>query len=370
MQTAADREFAHSSWIEIESLRDELERVIGGSKRLRNGVSIFGSGYQGGLLQDRLAKAGVAVKYFIDNDPAKQGSTAHGTRVIGPTEISADPPEMILIAARNAFSQIKAQLAKEGFNAISGESFTVVSAFAHFAEARALLADERSRAVYDSVLKAMLTDNDRHYLDVFENNQYFALPRFAIPACDHFVDAGAFVGDTIERLLWASGGYVARIYAFEPGPAQTMALRRRMARLTDEWALAPGQVECIQAGLGAKSGKAAFDANAKPGALSGASFKSAQTTSEVDVYALDDFLNGRPATFIKADVEGMELDLLAGARTTIQAFRPRLALSIYHDPTHLYAIPLYLNALVPEYRMAIRHHSPNSFETVLYCWME
>lgn len=248
------------------------------------------------------------------------------------------------------------------------KSFAVVSAFAHFAEARALLADERSRIVYDSVLKAMLTDNDRYYLDVFEDNQYFALPRFATPARDHFVDAGAFVGDTIERLLWASGGNVAKIYAFEPGPTQIKALRQRMMRLADEWALAPGQVECIQAGLGATNGSAPFDA--KPGQLAGASFKSPQTSSEIEVYALDAFLDGRPATFIKADVEGMELDLLAGARSTIKTFRPRLALSIYHDPAHLYAIPLHLHALVPEYRMAIRHHSTNSFETVLYCWTE
>jgi FkbM family methyltransferase len=367
-QRVPDRELAHFGWAEIEALRDDLERAIGGPERLRNGVAIFGSGYQGGLLHARLVKAGAVVKYFIDNDAGKQGSTAHGTRIVGPMEIRNDPPGLIFIAARNAVPQIKAQLAENNITAISCESFTVISDFASFAEVRGLLSDERSRLVYDSVLKGMLTDQDSHYVDVFEANQYFALPRFAAPARDHFVDAGAFVGDTIERMLWASSGNVARIYAFEPGPAQVMALRRRVSRLTEEWALAPEQVECLQAGLGATSGLAPFDA--KPGLLSAASFKTPQTSGEIEVHALDDFLHGRPATFIKADVEGMELELLAGARRTIQGFRPRLALSIYHEPTHLYAIPLYLNALVPEYRMAIRHHSPNSFETVLYCWVE
>jgi len=363
-----DRELAHFGWAQIEALRDDLERVIDGSERLRNGIAIFGSGYLGGLLHDRLVKAGAVVKYFIDNDTAKQGSTAHGTRIVGPAELRTDPPELILIAARNEVPQIKAQLAKEGITAISCESFTVISDFARFAEVRDLLSDERSRLVYDSVLKGMLTDQYSHYIDVFEANQYFALPRFALPARDHFVDAGAFVGDTIERLLWASTGNVAQIYAFEPGPAQAMALRRRMLRMVEEWALAPEQVECVQAGLGAANGTAPF--HDKPVALSSGSFKTSQASGEVEVHALDNFLNGRPATFIKADVEGMELELLAGARRTIQAFRPRLALSLYHDPTHLYAIPLYLNALVPEYRMAIRHHSPTCFETVLYCWIE
>ena len=362
-----ERERSDSGWAEIETLCDDLKRMIGGLKRLRAGVAIFGSGYQGGLLHDRLTKEGVTVKYFIDNDTAKQGSTAHGTRIVGPTALRSDPPDLIFIAARNAVPQIKAQLAEEGRTAISSESFMVVRDFADFAQVRGLLADERSRQVYDNVLMARLTDDDRHYVDVFEANQYFALPRFAVPARDHFVDAGAFVGDTIERLLWASGGYVAQIYAFEPGPAQATALRRRVLRLVEEWALANEQVECLQASLGAVSGTQRF--SIKPGALSAASFKTSQTSEKIEVYALDDFLNGRPVTFIKADVEGMELELLAGARKTIQSFRPRLALSVYHDPTHLYAIPLFVNGLVPEYRMAIRHHAPNSFETVLYCWI-
>jgi FkbM family methyltransferase len=362
-----DREISHPGWAEIETLCDDLKRMISGLKRLRAGVAIFGSGYQGGLLHNRLAKAGVTVKYFIDNDTAKQGSTAHGTRIFGPTVLRSDPPDLIFIAIRNAVPQIKAQLAEEGQTAISSESFTVVRDFADFVQVRGLLADERSRQVYDSVLMARLTDDDRYYVDVFEANQYFALPRFAAPARDHFVDAGAFVGDTIERLLWASGGNVAQIYAFEPGPAQATALRRRVLRLAGEWALAKEQVECLQAGLGAVSGMQHFDT--KPGVPSAASFKTSQTSEKIEVCALDDFLNGRPATFIKADVEGMELELLAGARRTIQGFRPRLALSVYHDPTHLYAIPLFVNALVPEYRMAIRHHAPNSFETVLYCWI-
>lgn len=357
-----------SSWSEIESLRDSLEPVVCEVARSRKGVAIFGSGYQGGLLHHRLASAGVQVNYFVDNDAAKQGSMAHGLKIVGPDALGSDPPGLVIVGARGAVPQIKAQLAEERLTAMSCESFAVVEAFDRFAQVRDLLADDKSRLVYDSVLKAMLTDDDRHYADVFEDNQYFALPQFATPAGDHFVDAGAFVGDTIERLLWASGGNVEKIYAFEPGPVQAKAMRRRLARLVEEWALEPERVECLQAGLGAATGAAAFDAEREK--LSGASFKTPHPSGRAEVYALDDFLDGRPATFIKADVEGMELELLAGARATIQTFRPRLAMSLYHDPAHLHEIPLYLKALVPEYRMAVRHHSTRFAETVLYCWTE
>lgn len=355
-------------WHEIGAMRDRTARTIGGTDRLQQGVAIFGSGYLGGLLRTRLEKAGIPVKYFVDNDTAKQGSTAHGVKVVDPTAIRTNPPALVIIAAHNAAAQIKAQLARCDVPVISFDAFCVVDDFDRFVQVRDLLADDRSRMVFESVLKGMLTDDDRHFIEVFEPNQYFALPRFAAPARDHVVDAGAFVGDTVERLLWASSGNVMKIYAFEPGPAQMAALLKRLARLSDEWALASEQVECVQAGLAAASGEAPF--NVDPGILSAASFKIAQGRTPVPVYALDDFMAGRPVTFIKADVEGMELELLAGARKTIETMCPRLALSVYHEPAHLHTIPLYLKALVPDYQMAIRHHSPTRFETVLYCWVE
>lgn len=79
MQTAADHELTDSGWVEIVSLRDDLERVIDVPRRLRSGVSIFGSGYQGGLLQDRLVKAilsalGLIVDHLVERP---QGHRPH-----------------------------------------------------------------------------------------------------------------------------------------------------------------------------------------------------------------------------------------------------------------------------------------------------
>ncbi|MBU1628432.1 FkbM family methyltransferase [bacterium] len=85
--------------------------------------------------------------------------------------------------------------------------------------------------------------------------------------------------------------------------------------------------------------------------------------------SLDSYLAGRPATFIKADVEGMELAMLHGAKETIRQHKPKMALSIYHNPAHLFEIAEYVNGLVPEYCMAVRQHSPVFAESVLYCWI-
>lgn len=90
----------------------------------------------------------------------------------------------------------------------------------------------------------------------------------------------------------------------------------------------------------------------------------------VPVISLDEYLEDRPATFIKADIEGMELDMLYGAKKTIEKFRPRLALSIYHRPEDIFQIAEYIHNIVPEYRMAVRQHAPMLMDTTLYCWIE
>ena len=84
---------------------------------------------------------------------------------------------------------------------------------------------------------------------------------------------------------------------------------------------------------------------------------------------LDNYLHGERATFIKADVEGMELALLKGAAQTISRWKPKLAICVYHYPLDLPDTIAYIRALVPNYRFALRHHSPQQMETVLYCWM-
>ena len=66
------------------------------------------------------------------------------------------------------------------------------------------------------------------------------------------------------------------------------------------------------------------------------------------------------------DIEGAEIEALKGAEKTIKKYRPKLAICIYHEPDHLYRIPLIIKEMVPEYRIYIRHHSDTASETVCY----
>jgi len=70
--------------------------------------------------------------------------------------------------------------------------------------------------------------------------------------------------------------------------------------------------------------------------------------------------------FIKMDLEGHELKVLAGASETIQTFKPSLALCAYHRGDDLIELPKSLLELKPDYTFYLRHCGPSWADAVLY----
>jgi len=58
--------------------------------------------------------------------------------------------------------------------------------------------------------------------------------------------------------------------------------------------------------------------------------------------------------FIKADVEAFEMEALLGAAETIRAYRPRLAITVYHEGNNWREIRDFLRSLVPEYKTRVK----------------
>jgi hypothetical protein len=137
--------------------------------------------------------------------------------------------------------------------------------------------------------------------------------------------------------------------------------------LAREWAIDRDRFTCENAGTGLTDsvGKYQGNVNLSSGSIS----SNEEQTGNVSIYSLDSYLQGNPVTLIKADIEGMELDMLKGARQIIIEQRPKLAICIYHTPWDYFEIPLYIKSLVPEYHLAIRHHYTGLNETVLYAWV-
>ena len=70
-------------------------------------------------------------------------------------------------------------------------------------------------------------------------------------------------------------------------------------------------------------------------------------------------------SYIKMDIEGSERQALFGAKKLIRAYRPRLAVCIYHRRWDVIILPLLVLWLFPGYRLTIRQYSASVYETVL-----
>jgi FkbM family methyltransferase len=340
------------------------------------GVAIYGAGFVGTWASQYLKSQGARITKFIDSDSRKIGREVNGIPVVGPSHDVLASAQALFIAARHAVPEVKRMMAPYGCPTLSFDGYFVLRNYDRLCTIRdKYLGDVRSVQVFNALLMAMLTGGIEPCRDVMDKDMYFCLPEFSGNFDETFVDAGAFVGDTVERFIWENLGTFRHIHAFEPGLRQFHAMERRVQRLASEWAFDPSSVSLVRAGLADAAGRMACTfVNDAPlrhglsGILSQPSPAGGNDTT-AQVLTLDTYLAGSPVSFLKVDVEGMEMELLRGSEQTIRNCRPKMALCVYHYPSHLYEVAEYVRSLVPEYRFALRQHAPLFGDFVLYCWI-
>lgn len=348
-----------------------LTSVPEGVTRGEISAGLYGLGFLGRWALPILKEQGIRLVSGYDANMKLKGGVVEDLPIFGVGDLESARPEFMFVAARHAVQSVSAMLSSLGIAHASCDALFAASNFSAFRDIHDhLLRDERSKEVLRSVLMAMLTGERRFCAEVFEKDQYFCLPQFFGSGNEIYVDAGAFVGDSAERFIWAQNGMFSKIYAFEPGRRQFAALKARTRRLAEEWALDPASIELVNAGLAEKDFK--VSATSANGQLTSFAISpdSGTANTTVDVVSLDIFLKGERITFLKADVEGMEMALLKGAQSTIRRHKPKISICVYHYPTDIPDIANYLADLVPDYQFALRHHAPQLMETVLYCWAD
>ena len=71
---------------------------------------------------------------------------------------------------------------------------------------------------------------------------------------------------------------------------------------------------------------------------------------------------------VKMDIEGAELNALQGSYRIIEMFTPHLAVCVYHAPSDLWEIGLWIHEnFGGRYTFHLRTYAEQTFETVLYC---
>lgn len=281
-------------------------------------IVIFGAGHDGITTKRVLELCGYRAYCFCDSNKYKTFKTIEGINIIPPDELVSNYHDcLVILASRLYFKEMYEQLLAIKFP---------------------------KRNIIVPRLHILCGAGKLQYFDVFFSEKD-----------EIFVDAGAYNGDTTkEFMIWTDNQY-KKVFVLEPLEKQFELIEKKS--IDENW---KNVVLRKKAVWNCHEELNFFDND------TGSKIVNGKTGIFVEGERLDDIVRDEKVTFIKMDVEGSELRALEGARRTIQNYKPKLAISIYHKYEDIIDIPLKILSLVPEYNFYIRHYSTDIWETVLY----
>lgn len=215
------------------------------------------------------------------------------------------------------------------------------------------LADEESKDIMRRVV------HFRRYHDIeqllvfhpYPEEQYFEPFLELKPDGESFADVGCFDGQTSIQFIQRCSRYV-RIWAFEPNEGQMEEVKKILGNYS--------RITYCPYGAWNKTESLHFDSNGGDG-----SKVSESGDTVIEGRRIDDIIDSE-VTFIKMDIEGSESNAIEGARETILKYHPRLAISVYHRPCDMVAIPQQVLSIRKDYKIYVRHYTEFVFETVMF----
>ena len=342
---------------------------------------IFGAGNLGRNIAQALRSGGNCPRAFCDNNPALWGKAIEGIAVMSPADAAAGFADAVFVVAIWHPSRTEGLRKHILFLRSLGckQVTTFIPVMWRYPErflpnffwdlperlladqdairaGRGLL-DDRGQQEFDRQLRFRTEGDPFSLVDPEPTEQYFPADFFRLSQEECFVDCGAYDGDTLAIFDKECGGHFRRYIALEPEPENLAKLKATVAgdeRLRE-------RVDVHPYAVGSRREELRFSS---AGDGSGVS---ADGELVVQAIALDELLAEETPTYIKMDIEGFELDALAGAAECIRRCRPKLALCVYHRPDHLWRIPLAMHELLPGSRMTLRSYQQDGRETVCYC---
>lgn len=340
-------------------------------------ILVYGAGNKGRLVCSELQARGVNVPAVLDAN-ATPGQRCAGLAVYTPAAWLADHDAetmSVVVAIHNENTElppILANLTGAGFARVLTpidlyDSFPDMGFHYWLAPRRFylpfgdqllrlydMLADDTSQGWLRAVMACRLGGDYSGLPPPGRDDQYHPsdLPRWTEPL--RFIDCGAFTGDTILQL--AKSGYrFEAVAAFEPDLDNFSALVRNTSQFDGVFRFPCGVSDHARR-VGFAEGHG------------GSSHVDASASNQITCVALDEALPGFRPTLIKMDVEGAELQALAGGAVGIAESRPVLAISLYHHPEHLWRIPFLIDDWKLDYRFYLRGHAQSTFDLVLYAF--
>ena len=226
-------------------------------------------------------------------------------------------------------------------------------------------ADDYSANTLFAVLNFHLTCEPEYYHEVERpySTLYFRSGLLQFGRDEKMVDCGASIGESLMGLVGITKGDFQRSWMIEPDRLNIKTLQDVLRRF--EGSPFGPKISLHACGVGERQGQVPFNHEGGHGGFVKPAAAPHEPKDLIDVRPIDDIVDAAP-TFIKMDIEGSELSALKGARKTIQQYKPKLAISAYHRASDLLDISNYVLGLNPDYRIRLRHHTPDRWDTCFY----
>lgn len=203
-----------------------------------------------------------------------------------------------------------------------------------------LLADDISRKTFENTVLYKLTGKCEYLYkcEVSPDEPYDSFLK--LTDNETYLDLGAYNGDTVLDFYNRTTSY-NEIIAVEPSARSFKKLNENTEHIdnvqyVNEYVSDTKRMIEISKGRGRGTAK---------------------TGSGVEVLAntVDNIVDGRKITFLKADVEGEEIAMLKGAKNTIKNCLPKMQIACYHKSDDLWTIPEAVLKIAENYDVYMRH---------------
>lgn len=156
-------------------------------------------------------------------------------------------------------------------------------------------------------------------------------------------------GEVVVDLGAAEGAFsltaskkAKKVYALEPHPVYATLLKKTFNGIKN--------VEVVEIAVSNFKGE---------GCITDGGYGSTLTTEcllaghNIKIDTIDTLFENENIDYIKCDIEGEEVNMLKGAERVIKRDKPKIAICVYHDPSHPEIITKMLKEWVPEYKIKI-----------------
>ena len=334
-------------------INDDIWTALGKTDRP---IIIYGTGNGADKIMNEFQRLDIKVSGFMASDGFVRDRSFHGYHVMPLSQAEQQFPDSVIIIA---FGSQRAEVIENILNI--SQNHTVMCADVpvygrnifnrefyenhtfDIEKTYSLLSDDISRHTFESIINFKLSGRLEYLTECFCEKKEVFFNILRLGKSESYLDAGAYRGDTIAEFLHYTGGSYSDITALEPDRKTYKKLREYAGSMHD--------IQLFNMGIWSKDCDLNF--NNSLGRGSSVRDDGAQILA---VTKIDTLYKRRHLTYLKADVEGAEEQMLKGAVNTLKRDKPKLNIALYHRSEDIFKIPLMIKDIQPEYNIFIRQH--------------